>query len=60
MVKGDIWLETVINAITVNHQIINIIKIIDSIKITKDKDAITRALNEETIAKEEDITLTSI
>ena len=46
--------------ITVNHKTINIIKIIDSIKITKDKDAITRALTEETIAKGEDITSTSI
>ncbi len=58
--KGDTWLEIVINAITVNHKTINIIKIIDSIKITKDKDAITRALTEETIAKGEDITSTSI
>src|SRR6184192_4254442 len=58
--KGDTWLEIVINAITVNHKTINIIKIIDSIKIIKDKDAIIRALIEETITKEEDITSTSI
>jgi len=60
VVKGDTWLEIVINATPVNHKTINIIKIIDSIKITKDKDAITRALSKETIAKEEDITSTSI
>src|SRR5205085_2173634 len=60
VVKGDTWLEIVINAIIVNRKTINIIKIIDSIKITKDKDAITRALTEETIAKGEDITSTSI
>ena len=60
VVKGDTWLEIVINAIIINHKTINIIKIIDSIKITKDKDAIIRVLIEETIAKEEDITSTSI
>src|SRR5207244_3547556 len=52
VVKEDIWLEIVINVITVNHKTINIIKIINSIKITKDKDAITRALIKETIAKD--------
>src|SRR6266496_3763321 len=60
VVKGDTWLEIVINAIIVNRKTTNIIKIIDSIKITKDKDAITRALIVETIAKGEDITSTSI
>ena len=58
--KGDTWLEIVINATPVNHKTINTIKIIDSIKIIRDKDAITRALSEETIAKEEGITSTSI
>ena len=60
VVKGDIWLEIVINATPGNHKTINIIIIIDSTKITKDKDAITRALIEETIAKEEGIISTSI